>query len=574
MVWMLDYISQFQNRRAKQKKIDSRAQKTAEGKTSPSRPPVIPFIEPALLNAPQQLSTSSFGSSTSLSEGSGPSVPPFGPSSGYSTAYTPSSISSHYSDVPEVQQTLQYEPHFVGNGNNMPYFPVVAPLVPQDSYPPYQYNSYFPDVKPAYGQTSFAHQSQQQGENAFWESTVHTTAPNVSLGGQDAWGLRQARPLASALDGLNTSVSVSPVSSKNSSLDETALAPRTRNAMPPALSNLGGLSIVPYTDDIVSQEPVYDLSGLPATYSDSPAAAALVMAGPPVQRVPNNTPFLAPYPSNVGYGITPYDGTVVPDRSIPSPMAPALPPTSAGPPALLPAAAVNTVEGPVPYSYPWAPQIPIADGTVRPSSLQVVQHPGLLQNNFMSSAPTNMSQINTALSARRQSLHAYPGDKDFSTVASLQNQRQQGPPASLPKGFSMLDDSGIPIRRASTSAINSIAPIPKIQPVSEPGPLDPQRQAVLDSAAQAVLPLVASPPLVSDTQIFSKPTSPARHRSEGGIPSTPSASTTTHAKFEDTPILGGLRKGSISKKLKSPSNTYSPYPQEHPRHTNGQVKHR
>lgn len=565
-------ISQFQNRRAKQKKIDSRAQKAAERTTSPPSPLVG---GPVLLNAPQQLSASSFASSTGFSECSVPSVPSYGPPSGYSIAYTPSSISSRYSDIHEVHQLSQQD-HYEGQpfGSTIPYYPTAVSSTLQESYPPYVQCSYFPDVSSDYSQTPFAYQPVE--EKAFLPS-FSGNVMNSGLVGQDsssdAWASRQSRPLAVALDGLNTPVSVSPASSKSSSLDENLPAPRVRNGMPHVLSNLGGLSIVPYPDNVASQEPIYAPGAMPVISSTLPPAYGTAMVPPSWQSMPNGMPSVPPHSLNDNFGATSYSSPVVAGPSMISPTSTTFPAPPMGPSAAPPSAIPHYGGGAA--GYPYSHSVSTDSKVVQPMSSQTVQPSEQgLQSAIPLAVPLDMSHVSATLAARRQSLQAYPGDKALPRVSTLQQQSRQGMLPSIPKGFSMMDDSSLPLRRASMSAMNSNTPIPRHQSSSyAAGPLDPERQAVLDSAAQAVLPLLASPPLMLETGVHQSPKSPAHLKSERGASAT-TASSLAHPAFEDTPILGGLRRGSIPKKVKSPTSTYSPYPQIHMRRASEQVNSR
>lgn len=533
----------FQNRRAKQKKIDSRAQKAGGQTLSPSP------ISPVFLSAPPQLSASSYGSGDSFSQYSAQSVPSYDAPSGYSTAYTPSSVNSGYSGFQGPRQHEQNQAHYEqGYGSNIPYSSSTVPPANYDYYTPYQQVSYFPDVRPEYGQASYA--SKSGDEKMYPMPAFSATNNGPTFTGSNI----HDPPLRSlALEGLSASVSVSPASSKSSSYDETAHIPRKRSGIPPALSNLSGLSIMPYPSQETSNESVYSPSG------PSAAPSLPTMSGMPAVPV---------YGTKGEFGVTYYD-------DIANGLPPVLSPTAVNFPArapneMVPSTLPTFTEGVAGYQA-FPQQASPHSGLGQPITLQPGAPFGALPSTVSLADPASILQMNATIAARRQSLHAYPDSNDYPGFQQFQQNKHDNT-RSQPKGFSLLDDSVVPSRRASTSVLNSHVPMTEHH-VTRPArsPLDPSRQADLDNAAQAVLPNLASPPIRTDSYIYPASNPLVSHKFERGAATSSSSSssnsTTAHAAFEDIHILGGLRRGSIAKKAKSPTSTYSPYPPVHPRYS-------
>lgn len=549
------FVPQFQNRRAKQKKIDSRAQSTGEQSAT---------ISPTFLTAPQQVTSASSqaSSNTSFSGYSMQSVPPL-VHSNYSNMYHPSSYGASFSDAQQPHQPQQQ------HGSNVPYYSPAVVQAPTQGVPmQYQQQlSYFPDVRPNY--TLASNGSLSIDESAIsprsYFANVQPFSSNSS--GQDRWSPSQAHFMTQQ-DSRHVSDSVSPASSRGSSHDESSFVGRRKSTVPHALSNLSGLSIMPPSTEYraSSTESGY-IPGAPINGS-----AVLALAGMPA--VPPYTNEAAPNLSQYGQVFPPaYATSSIPAQPILSPTAPGYTSTyQSGAPVPLGTAVSENL----PHYAPM--QVYGNNGLAQPISLQrtplLQQVPpfGVKQAFVPLSGTEAVLQMSATLAARRQSVNNLPERTQPFDNYSLQPQQQSRHEmiSSIPKGFKLLDESRLPIRRASTSVLGNITSSQTHHQQIDPSdPLAASRQAALDSAAQAVLPLATSPrtKTIEQHHHAKGPASPARINTksarEGGASSLLSMGSTTSvaAPFEDMAILGGLRRGSI--KTKNTSSTYSPYPQIH-----------
>lgn len=356
----------------------------------------------------------------------------------------------------------------------------------------------------------------------------------------------------------SASVSVSPVSSRSSVNDDTHIASRRRSVVPAALSNLSGMSILP---DSALQSPTesnFASTAMPLANGAAPIPLTASVMNTYSTYLPTYAPVIPSIPAAAVPPVMSPTATVFPMAL--SPVAPEFSSTIASVPTYV-APAVPTV----PLMDPLAQSISGGDPLTQPVPLQtVVQAPvgfdTILNAPLAPSLATTPAalQMSAALAARRQSAITYPEQVAAQCSMQAAGTMQQQPAgtdlqasSSLPRGFNFIDNAGSLLRRASTSAIASVTH------QRHPSTMTPMQQRPIVPTSATTTPLNSPPTTtgVALSGVSSAPISPAPQWTKSN-PSMVSA-------LDDTPILGGLRRGSIAKRVKSPAGLYQPYPHPH-----------
>ncbi|KAK9899342.1 hypothetical protein P389DRAFT_47322 [Cystobasidium minutum MCA 4210] len=324
-------------------------------------------------------------------------------------------------------------------------------------------------------------------------------------------------------------------------------AQRRGSTVPPALSNLSGLSILPDQSQLSPTEATSSyFSGIPL----APATAPFDAAAPLQTLYPGEAPNLGGYQAvQPAY---PAAMLVAAPALVPMPVPVATSPIAPTFPALSPTASLfpsNTA-----FVNPLGPTIapvitnpvPAVQDPTRPAAAAIYSY-----NAPVPTAEAGLP-LNSMLAARRQSMTSFPVP---GAGAPIQLQGHNEPISVLPCAFgNLVDESGLPVRRASTSVINSNlhqGQPASFQPIA-PRPSVRAKPAVPGTVAGAELsyPLTAAALPKEDTH------HPSPRRPSVG----------------EGPILGGLRRGSIpAKRVKSPTSPlYQPYPHPYPHFRNSE----
>lgn len=515
---------------------------------------LAPELRPAILSAPQRLSPSSFNSSNSYPGYPSQSTPSYGTASSHSSVFPQSAFGSGYgysdSQQPPHATNLQY------HTSN----PQTRQQQPQSAQPLYQQPSYFPEVRRPYESSSASTFAYQNGDAPVLSPRSYFTNAIAHVQAFDSnhanlrWSPSQ--PHFFGQEGQNGSLSVSPVSSHASSNDEAMPQQRRRSMVPPGLSNLSGLSIKPST----TMDAPIGMSYMSGNSTTGPSVSAPA------------APYLF---SEDSLGLSHYQ--VPPPLAYATSMtgqsAPMLSPTTLALPMGAPTSAAfgpdftNGTTFPLQSYASTVPGGPLTD----PLPLSTALQPSLFAHPQQQTAPMSLQNTDTVLqmsanlAARRQSMTSYPEQRGSFALQPIQSRHEAL--ASVPRAFKLLDEAGLPQRRASTSALNSSdnahdnVPLHRQHRGTQPqvhSSLVAGRHQPLDGGASAMRrPSLASPPASWEPN----------HHDHQGVTSSPvgASSGKNASSLDNMHILGGLRRGSIAKKAKSPSSSYTPYPQPHVR---------
>lgn len=496
-------------------------------------------------------------------------MPPYGPVSDYGNVYSQPPFTAVYSNQPSSSTST---------------FPNVNASASQSQIPrQHQQVSYLTDARSGYplAQASYDYARDERALSpGGYNNTV--SQPSYSTGISLAWNANQ--PQFYREDTQNQSVSVSPVSSRSSSHDEGLIAHRRRSTIPAALSNLSGLCIVP---EASLQSPAEASSYFPSI-PVAPAAVPLAASIPPTSLYSDNTGNLNTYQMLQ----PPYSAAaVVPTPAVVSPTS-QLFPAQSGSAVFFPTdmttysttlgltqsyapSAAPPVDISAPFMQPLAtPLDPLAQSI--PIQAPSAQNPlgfASILNAPMSNSE-EVLQMSANLAGRRQSMIAYPfptmetaGATSAGVISGQTGFNGNEHLGTLPGAFTLADEANLPVRRASTSAINTV---PHQRHASTFQPIAPRPSARQRPPIPIGTSLIQSPSGVNGeaSNVSCGPTSPVtvqsdhsrNYSTEGG----------SGGASGSVAILGGLRRGSLAKRVKSPTSSaplYQPYSIPHVRNS-------
>lgn len=180
--------------------------------------------------------------------------------------------------------------------------------------------------------------------------------------------------------------------------------------------------------------------------------------------------------------------------------------------------------------------------------------------------------MSASLAGRRQSMISYPfptmetsGATSAGVISGQNGFNSHEHLGTLPGAFTVADEPNLPLRRASTSAINSV---PHQRHSSTFRLIAPRPSARERPPIPIATSLIQSPSGVNgeSLNLSCGPTSPVTAQSDHSRNnSTEGGSSSVGGSVA---ILGGLRRGSLAKRVKSPPSSiplYQPYSIPHSR---------